>query len=193
MAKSTAPTDLLRSRGWVVAAASLETHPTWQRSDRLTVDEAEVVLGRVGRNGAPAVLFDLFYSGCLGSDAMPALVAQTWSRAEWPASNVPRRIWIEWFRLAAYAASADPLTVYRGATPRFARGMSWTIDRAKAQWFGDRWTLVTGKVAHVYTVTAPADAILADIDLIEGGGGRHEAEIVVDPVMLPKVRRADPR
>jgi hypothetical protein len=76
--------------------------------------------------------------------------------------------------------------------PRYARGMAWTTDRDKATWFADRWGRVD-RDAYVYSVIAEPAAILADVDAIEGDGGRRECEIVVDPAMLPRLRRAAPR
>lgn len=64
--------------------------------------------------------------------------------------------------------------------------MSWTTSREVAAWFAERWR---GKGAHVYTVTAAPDAILADVDAILGDGGRGEHEVIVDPSMLPRLVR----
>jgi hypothetical protein len=150
----------------------------------LTVDEAETALSRVGRVNGPALLFDLYYSGCLTADMLPALVVGVWSAAEWPSGNLPRSTWINWFRKAAYPPPSGPLVIYRGAIPQHARGMAWTTDRQRAEWFANRWA-----GAHVYTVTAEPAAVLADVDAIEGDGGRRECEIVVDPAMLGRLRR----
>jgi hypothetical protein len=68
--------------------------------------------------------------------------------------------------------------------------MSWTTDSERAQWFADRWSRTVGATAHVYTVLAPPAAILADVDAIEGEGGRMEGEIVVDPAKLPRLARS---
>lgn len=163
----------------------------------LTLAETEDALNRIGRVDRPALLFDLYYSRSLTPEALPGLVVDVWTGAEWPATSLPRSTWIDWFRKAAYPPPDEPLVIYRGAPPEYARRMSWTTNRDKAEWFADRWTLVKGNrgappapgVAHVYTVTAEPAAILADVDAIEGDGGRREAEIIVDPSMLGRLRR----
>jgi hypothetical protein len=66
--------------------------------------------------------------------------------------------------------------------------MAWSRDRDKAMWFARRWAS-TGHVVHVYTVAAPPNAVLADIDTLEPDG-RGEGEVVVDPRLLPRLQRA---
>ncbi len=182
------PTDLLRRQGWGEVAVYLEDHPAWRRADELTLDEAEIVIGRIGRVDRPAMLFDLWDGQVIDKATLTALVPGVWSGAEWPSATLSRRVWIELFRAGAYPTPSKPTDLYRGAIPSHARGMAWTRDRDKAEWFAARWTLLTDKAAHVYTVAAPPAAFLADIDLIEGGG-RREGEIVVDPAFLPRLRR----
>jgi hypothetical protein len=70
-------------------------------------------------------------------------------------------------------------------------------DRAVAARFGvdqASGTLIDPRIrpAHTYTVDAPPEAILAVVDEIENDG-RGEAEVVVDPRLLPRVRRAGNR
>ena len=153
----------------------------------LTVDEAETVLSRVGRNDAPAMLVDLMTLGRVDVAAVAAVLVGVWSGAEYPAVSLGTREWVGLFRRAAYPPPSAPLVVYRGAPPRYARGMSWTTDRDRAAWFAQRWTR---HLAHVYTVTVDPAAVLADVDALEGDGGRREAEIVVDPSMLGRLSRA---
>ena len=99
------------------------------------------------------------------------------------------RFWVHLFRRAAYPAPSGPLTLYRGAPPRYARGMSWTTRRSKAAWFAGRWGMNPGKAsAHVYEATALPEACLADVDALVPGG-RSEGEIVVDPSLLRRLRR----
>jgi hypothetical protein len=66
--------------------------------------------------------------------------------------------------------------------------MSWTTEVDKARWFADRWHRTTGRATYVYTTTAEPAAVLADVAAVEPGG-RLEAEIVVDPSMLGRLRR----
>jgi hypothetical protein len=160
----------------------------------LTGEEVDYALGAVGRNAGPALLFDLYYSRRLAPSVLAAVLVGAWSGAEFPGRTLPRSTWIAWFREAAYPTPAGPVILYRGAIPRHARGMSWTPDRERADWFANRWTLGRPEYpAHVYTVTADPAAILADVDALEGEGGRQEHEIIVDPAKLPPVRRVRPR
>jgi hypothetical protein len=141
-----------------------------------------------GRNDMPALLFDLYAAGRIDPTILRAVLPGVWVGAEWPEACVPRRTWISWFRLAAFAPPPAPVTIYRGSIPRFARGMAWTSDPEKAAWFARRWAVLRHpRVAHVYTVAAPPEAILADMDALFEG--RAEAEIVVDPALLPPLRR----
>jgi hypothetical protein len=63
--------------------------------------------------------------------------------------------------------------------------MSWTQDVEKAQWFAARTSLFYGEpTGMVFTATVDPTWVLGAIN-----GGRGEAEIVVDPVGLPTLRR----
>ena len=76
---------------------------------------------------------------------------------------------------AALAAMPDTLTIYRGLTSRGTRkGWSWTLDRAKAEWFakrlaqeGDEPIVLTGTVSKAHVIAYFT--------------GRDEEEIVVNP------------
>lgn len=72
---------------------------------------------------------------------------------------------------AALAALPEVVQLYRGAPPRFARGMSWTTDWHKARWFADRFH--NGGV--VYTARVAKAQFLAFLL------GRGESEAVIDP------------
>jgi hypothetical protein len=116
-------------------------------------------------------------------------VAEVWRGAEFPERCLPRRAWLTLFREGGYFSDSlsgpptEPVRLYRGAIPRYARGMAWTRDPSRARWFADRWSLTADRAAFVYAVDAPPDAILAEIDL------RREREMVVDPSRLGRIRR----
>jgi hypothetical protein len=62
-----------------------------------------------------------------------------------------QRRWIQLFRMVGFisdsAGTTRPdhqLLVYRGATRRRRRRMSWTTNREKAQWFADRYSRAAG-------------------------------------------------
>jgi hypothetical protein len=81
---------------------------------------------------------------------------------------LPRAVWLLWFRLASYPRANGPHIVYRAARPRYARGMSWTSDRDKAEWFARRWATMSAEAVAVYEARAVPVAVLADIDALEG-------------------------
>jgi hypothetical protein len=63
--------------------------------------------------------------------------------------------------------------------------MSWTSDIEKARWFASRTSLFFGEpTGMVFTATVDPMWVLAVLNR-----GRGEAEIVVDPVGLPALRR----
>jgi hypothetical protein len=144
--------------------------------------------GHTDRNNGPWMLFDCYLLRRIGPADMAAIVADVWSAAEWPQSHMTVALWCELFHVAAYPEPAEPLTLYRGATPGRARGMAWTTDLKMARWFASRMRAADPRPAYVYTVTAPPEAVLAVMDDVEPDG-RAEHEVVVDPRRLPKVAR----
>lgn len=82
--------------------------------------------------------------------------------------------------LRQYRALEDTVTVYRGVTPynrRNVKGLSWTLDRERAEWFAHRFC----EDGTVYTAQISKEYIFAIFN------GRNEAEVVVDPKKLENV------
>ncbi len=76
---------------------------------------------------------------------------------------------------AALAALPDTLTVFRGCTGEDAAdGFSWTLDRAKAEWFANRYA---HRRENALVVTGTIDKV----DVIAHFLGRNETEIVCLP------------
>jgi hypothetical protein len=150
----------------------------------LTLAEVEDGLYRLGRNHAPAALYDLFAVRPIPPDVLRAVLAGVWSAAELPHTCLSRGMWLYFFARAEYPKPPTPLTVYRGASSRHARGMSWSTDQDRAAWFARRWP-----GANLYTVTVQPDAVLCDVDAVEREGGRRECEIIVHPAGLPPAKR----
>lgn len=152
------------------------------------------------RNDGPSELYYAFIEGrirredlaaneALGSDieglmeiGVP-LIVSIWDAAERPQAHLGVDLWSTLFGLAALPKPAEPLTLFRGAVPRHARGMSWTPDRALAEWFAHRFDALSP--GFVYVVEAPPAAVLW-----AGTNGRKEQEVIVDPRLLPRLRRA---
>jgi hypothetical protein len=65
--------------------------------------------------------------------------------------------------------------------------MSWTTDLDTARWFATRWLDHGYREAEVITVLAPPEAMLVET------ADDREHEVVVDPTLLPRVRRFEGR
>lgn len=111
----------------------------WRSAAPIDVDRFRLAAELVGRDGAPALLHDLWSTGRVTPDVLRAVLPSVWSDAEFPERLLPRRLWLGWFELAAFPRPPGTLTLYRGAVPRFARGMSWTTSATRAAWFANRW------------------------------------------------------
>ena len=144
--------------------------------------------GHTDRNNGPWMLLDCYLDKRVGPADMAAIVADVWSAAEYPQSHLPVRDWCALFRLADYPKPDGPMTLYRGSTPGRARGMAWTTDADMARWFASRMRGTNPRPAHVYTVNASPESVLAIMDEADPHG-RGEHEVVVDPRLLPKVAR----
>jgi len=78
-----------------------------------------------------------------------------------------------------------PLTVYRGCLTWRRRGVSWTLKQDRATFYAERHARAHGgQGARVYAATIPTEHVLGIF--LE----RQEAEIVLDPRRLQKLREA---
>ncbi len=81
---------------------------------------------------------------------------------------------------AALAALPDTIPVYRGVRHRKAvKGLSWTTDRAKAQWFAKRFSGGRSRLAS---------GVVKKSDVLAHLLGRNESEIVVLPEHVAKLK-----
>ncbi len=150
----------------------------------------------LGRNGGPALLLEWWECGLLSIDDLRHVLPGVWVSAEFPVRAIGERAWLRMFKTAGYVyclssdagvfiSGHDPskpptcdLEVYRGARLQTrGRGMSWSLDREKAQWFAERWA-IWRVPAGVFAFTAPPRAVLAMFN------DRAEQEVVVNPHML---------
>lgn len=78
----------------------------------------------------------------------------------------------------------DEFPVYRGYIGRRGKGLSWTIDQSKAEWFAQRFSLLTdlGKPRMM-------EGIAKKKDVLAYFNGRKEKEIVIDPEKVSRVKR----
>jgi hypothetical protein len=86
--------------------------------------------------------------------------------------------------LARYRAFPPVVELYRGAIPRYARGMSWTQDLEEAAWWAQRFAVGGrfGAGGNLYQATVDRAAVLACFN------ERNESELVIDPRLLPPLR-----
>jgi hypothetical protein len=113
------------------------------------------------------------------------LVKELWLEDVLPIVNRP--FWLEVFNSprgeryllmskkenAILDALSDPIRIYRGAAPKYARGMSWTLDPKLAQRFADHLEVLWH--GRVFTALVPKSKVLAYFQ------DRDESEIVIDP------------
>jgi hypothetical protein len=85
---------------------------------------------------------------------------------------------------AVLAGLDDQVTVHRGfRRPGRHLAPSWTLDRARAEWFARR-AVDRGTGGYLATVTVPKSSVIVYF------AGRNEQEIVLDPGQLPEPRIA---
>lgn len=129
-------------------------------------------------------------SGDVDDDTLRRVIDDVWRRAEAPTIALGVDAWVALFRRAGFVGwqgaerPEGPITAYRGALPGHVRGMSWTTEVDRAQWFADRLSQLDPEAA-VYEVTIPAPAVLAIIGDLDDSYTGNEAELIVDPALLP--------
>ena len=143
------------------------------------------VSARQDRNNLPYYAIMGIADGTLDRRDWGIAVADAWVGAEWPTSAVDGDLAI-WETIFEWAVDGDgylnddgtvtspttlpeSITLYRGATPERATGLSWTANRATAEWFATR----LGQAGRVYEITISPESVLAVFH------GRSEAEYVV--------------
>ena len=129
-------------------------------------------------------LVEWFDNNFIIEDDLREHLPGVWCGTEMPVGRMeegddPRPTWVDLFRDAGFLTDIDwtppnaDMTIYRGGHPG---GMSWSLDRATAEWFGRRWK------SGVYSAVIPIEGILAVFMHT-----RSEAEVVVDPDYLMEV------
>lgn len=139
----------------------------------------------------PASFISWWEAGLLDLQQLRELLPDAWTPDN-PVRDLGEQRWLEQFVSAGvvveYPAGypkdrrvnlEEPVEVYRGAPDRTkGRGMPWSADLAKAQWFADRWAS-RGVSAGLYRAVIPPEAVLAVFF-----DGRNESEVVVNPNKL---------
>lgn len=109
----------------------------------------------------------------------------SWIMVEHPLSdvNVTKREMISWFKKIGYVSNLPGVvTIFRGVgSEKYRDGISWTIDKSKAEWFATRFT----DNGIVYSAKVKSKDILYYIS------ERGEEEIIVDPKKLMQMERVN--
>jgi hypothetical protein len=119
------------------------------------------------------------------------LLGKLWTDTEFPCRQ--QSLWLYLFRssrpgreqvmddhnLDRYQALSPLVEIYRGARPRWARGLSWTLDMEVAAWFARRFDFKKPKAGRIYRVTVERSHIWAYFH------DSPEDEVVIDPRQLP--------
>lgn len=151
---------------------------------------------RMGRNNKPHALVYAVVVNEVLTD--PEEVAKgfedAWTACEWPGRAASADLWLgvlgnaldietEYLlesEVRPKSELPESVTLYRGAPEDAARGMSWTDNLERAQWFASRFPGYLD--GNVYTVEATPDMVLARFH-----ESRGENEWVLDPDFLPEV------
>jgi hypothetical protein len=146
------------------------------------------------KNLAPDLLDDLWREKRIDKSLLQQVLLDVWRYTD-HTSVWSARWWRSLFRETGFlsdgaARPSRPLTVYRGCTSPGRRGFSWTVNRARAEWFADHWFKHGyADPGHLYRLgVKPCDvlaiisgrdkvATLLDGKTIQYGG---EDEVIVD-------------
>lgn len=150
------------------------------------------ISARQGRNDLPYLLAVSTLIDKTLTDPQQIAVGftQAWTMAEWPAMTLDQEVWTSILEKAVdiethylkdgevrpLSELPETVTLWRGAIPARAEGMSWSSDRSKAQWFAKRF----GGEARLYEITIPAESLV--LAIFEDA--RNESEWVIDPLLL---------
>jgi hypothetical protein len=122
------------------------------------------------------------------------MMSHVWSDSEniWQHRRAWRQVWLskeperdmvmDATEREHLASLPDGLTIYRGVSLRCAmHGLSWTLDREKAQWFANRRLCFKRRRPIVLQTVARKADVMAYF------AGRNEQEIVVHPNIARKL------
>lgn len=161
-------------RGWDRTTADVEAAVAERRF--------EDAMTRVGNEWRHGLLFDWWVSGVIDAEEMAGVILGAWDHgAVAHLDDLGSETWIEMFEETGFVADPPrprptvPTVIYR-AQPVDAPelGMSWTTDRAVADWFRDRWERAEID-AEIWRASAPPHAVLGMTN------GREEHEVIVSP------------
>ena len=144
---------------------------------------------RVGNEYREELLHAWWSSGIMTPDDMRSAILHAWHHGP-RQMRLEYSVWVEMFRFGGFVSSPpqsrpeSPIEVWRGQPFGASVGMSWTTDRAQAEWFASRWEQRDIPAVLLNTIVLPHAILALDND-------REEHEVVVDPLMLEGVREID--
>lgn len=138
-------------------------------------------------------LHNITLAHTLTDEELAPLVASVWVDSEniwqhqqawlevWRTLKCPQLTMDDSERLILDRTKIEHITIYRGVQARNMNrmGMSWTLDRKKAEWFAKRYASANPRVL---SGSITRDKIFAHFV------GRGESEIVVDPQFVTNVK-----
>jgi hypothetical protein len=142
----------------------------------------------------PYFAFATVTAGCYTPLGALDIVEDAWVQPEWPEANYGTPMWRTMFQQVGYLhldedGQPQPRpevvpTLWRGAIPSRRKGMAWTSDRERAEWFVRRWQPGGSfRKASLWRLDdVPADRVFARFD------GRGEHEWALDTRGLTPVR-----
>jgi hypothetical protein len=143
-----------------------------------------------------ALLYAINHGLAKNPDKFWSCVAYVWTDSEnirqnqagwmkiW-ASGIPHREKVMTDKeRAALAKLPNEIVVYRGVGHKQSKlGLSWTTDKARAEWFAKRFAGVNGRSAHVF------QGVVQKSDVLAHFLGRNEDEIVALPRSVKDIRQ----
>lgn len=144
-----------------------------------------------------AFLFDAFrqYIDQFDDKSYWKILAAVWTQQEqlWP----NRKLYLQLFQSKRpqrqYLMTAaerrkldgmpDHFPIYRGYIGRRGKGLSWTIDQSRAEWFARRFSMLTE-----FGQPRLMEGIAKKKDVLAYFNGRKEKEIVIDPATVTKTK-----
>ena len=99
---------------------------------------------RLGRDAGPQLMVEWLENGRLPQADLWRVIGNVWMMAEWPQRSLGAERWVELWRSVGFVsdtgeeAPTEPIRAFRGASWGRRRGMSWSLDRERAEWFAAR-------------------------------------------------------
>jgi hypothetical protein len=169
-----------------------EVQPKREEQFRRYVEQGDYLqaLGMADRPAVIPIIEGWYRAGALDAVMLNQALAKHWSRVEFPSQFGKRKL-VRLFRAAGFVTDTEgtepptaPLVVYRGCGDRFVRGLSWTTDLDSARWFAARFAAAVGACLCVAEI--PPEHVLGLFHW------RREAEVIVDPARLRRLRVEPP-